>query len=695
MLSSDLSKIRNIGIAAHIDAGKTTTTERILYYTGVNYKIGETHEGSATMDWMEQERERGITITSAATTCRWKDCWINIIDTPGHVDFTVEVERSMRVLDGAVSVFCAVGGVEPQSETVWRQADKYRVPRIAFVNKMDRVGANFLAVVDQLRDKLGANAAAIQLPIGSEDTFEGLVDLVTMKAYIYHSEDSGKDADVVEIPSHMADQAEEYRTKMIEALGDVDEAIMEAYLEGNEISEEELRAAIRRSTVAMKFVPVMCGSAFKNKGVQPMLDAVVAYLPSPVDLPAIEGTDPDDEEKIIERHASFDEPFAGLAFKVAVDPFVGRLTYFRIYSGTIKAGDTVYNPASRKRERIGRILQMHSNKRQDLEEAGAGMIVAFPSLKATRTGDTLCDEKAPVVLESLSFPEPVIALSIEPATQADKDKMTKGLIALAEEDPTFQVHNNEETGQTVISGMGELHLDIIVDRLRREFKAMVNVGRPQVSYREAIHDRVENVQGKFVRQSGGRGQYGDVVINMEPLPNGAAGFIFEDKIVGGVIPREYIPAVQKGIEEALGTGVLGGFPVIGVKVELVYGSYHDVDSSEMAFKIAASMAFKEAMRKARPTLMEPIMSVEVVAPEEYVGDVMGDLSSRRGRIEGMEVRGNARAIKAFVPLGEMFGYATDVRSRTSGRATYTMQFDHYEPTPTSVADQILKNNAQA
>lgn len=692
MLCNDLSKIRNIGIAAHIDAGKTTTTERILYYTGVNYKIGETHEGSATMDWMEQERERGITITSAATTCSWKDCWINIIDTPGHVDFTVEVERSMRVLDGAVSVFCAVGGVEPQSETVWRQADKYRVPRVAFVNKMDRVGANFLAVVDQLRDKLGANAAAIQLPIGSEETFEGLVDLVAMKAYRYHSEDSGKEADVVEIPAEMADQAAEYREKMIEALGDVDEAVMEAYLEGKELSEDELKAAIRRSTIAMKFVPVMCGSAFKNKGVQPMLDAVVAYLPSPLDLPAIEGTDPDDPEKVIERRPSFDEPFAGLAFKVAVDPFVGRLTYFRVYSGTIKAGDTVYNPASRKRERIGRILQMHSNKRQDLEEAGAGMIVAFPSLKATRTGDTLCEEKSPVVLETLSFPEPVISLSIEPATQADKDKMTKGLIALAEEDPTFVVRNNEETGQTVISGMGELHLDIIVDRLRREFKAMVSVGRPQVSYREAIFDRVENVQGKFVRQSGGRGQYGDVVINMEPLPGGAAGFVFEDKIVGGVIPREYIPAVQKGIEEALGTGVLGGFPVIGVKVELVYGSYHDVDSSEMAFKIAASMAFKDAMRKARPALMEPIMSVEVVTPEEYVGDVMGDLSSRRGRVEGMEMRGNARAIKAFVPLGEMFGYATDVRSRTSGRATYTMQFDHYEPTPASVAEQILKNN---
>lgn len=690
MLCNDLSKIRNIGIAAHIDAGKTTTTERILYYTGVNYKIGETHEGSATMDWMDQERERGITITSAATTCRWQDCWVNIIDTPGHVDFTVEVERSMRVLDGAVSVFCAVGGVEPQSETVWRQADKYRVPRVAFVNKMDRVGADFLSVVNQIHDKLGARSAAIQLPIGSEESFGGIIDLVIMKAYIYRNEDSGSKPEMSDIPADLADEAALYHEKLIETVGEVDEEIMELYLDGKEPTVEQLKGAIRRTTIAMEFVPVMCGSAFKNKGIQAVLDAVVDYLPSPLDLPAIQGMDPDDSEVVIERTASLDAPFSGLAFKVAVDPFVGRLTFCRIYSGTLKAGDTLYNPSSRRKERIGRILQMHSNKRSDLEEAGAGMIVAFPSLKSTRTGDTLCDEKSPVVLESLEFPEPVISLAVEPATAGDKDKLAKGLIALAEEDPTFVVRNNEETGQTVISGMGELHLDIIVDRLRREFKVGVNVGRPQVSYREAIFDRVENVQGKFVRQSGGRGQYGDVVINMEPLPGGAPGFEFEDKIVGGVIPREYIPAVQKGLEEAVGTGVLGGFPVIGVKIQLVYGSYHDVDSSEMAFKIAASMAFKEAMRKARPSLMEPIMAVEVVTPEEYVGDVMGDLSSRRGRLEGMEIRGSARAVKAFVPLGEMFGYATDVRSRTSGRATYTMQFDHYEPVPANVAESILK-----
>ena len=690
MLCDDLSKIRNIGIAAHIDAGKTTTSERILFYTGVNYKIGEVHEGAATMDWMEQERERGITITSAATTCRWRDCWINLIDTPGHVDFTVEVERSMRVLDGAVSVFCAVGGVEPQSETVWRQADKYRVPRVAFVNKMDRVGANFLSVVDQLHEKLGARAVPLQLPIGAEDSFKGIVDLVTMKAFCYHTEDSGAKPEEGPIPEDMKADAASYREHLIEAWGDVDEEIMELYLDGKEPSVEQIKRAIREHTIKLEFVPVLCGSAFKNKGIQAVLDAVVDYLPSPLDLPAIEGTDPDDPEKIIERHPDVSAPFAGLAFKIAVDPFVGRLTYCRVYSGKVKTGDTLYNPASRKRERIGRILQMHSNKRIDLDEAGAGMIIALPSLKATRTGDTLCDEKAPVVLESLEFPQPVISLSVEPATTADKDKLTKGLIALAEEDPTFVVRNNEETGQTIISGMGELHLDIIIDRLRREFKVDVAVGRPQVSYREAIFDRVEQVQGKFVRQSGGRGQYGDVVINMEPLPDGASGFVFEDKIVGGVIPREYIPAVQKGIEEAMGTGILGGFPVIGVKVELVYGSYHDVDSSEMAFKIAASMAFKEAMRRAHPALMEPIMAVEVDTPEEYVGDVMGDLSSRRGRVEGMEMRGNARAIKAYVPLGEMFGYATDLRSRTSGRATYTMQFHHYEPTPASVAESILK-----
>lgn len=688
MLTKDLTKIRNIGIAAHIDAGKTTTTERILFYTGVNYKIGETHDGTATMDWMAQERERGITITSAAITCQWKDCFINIIDTPGHVDFTVEVERSLRVLDGAVSVFCAVGGVEPQSETVWRQADKYKVPRIAFINKMDRVGANFFGVVSQIHDRLGARAVPVVLPIGAEDSFQGVVDLLQMKELVY-VDGSGAHPELRDIPADMLDDAKMYRENLIEQLGDVDDEIMNMYLEGQEPTVEQLKAAIRRQTIALKFVPCFCGSAFKNKGIQPVLDAVIDYLPSPVDIPAVEGTSPDDETKVIERHPRMDEPLSALAFKVAVDPFVGRLTFCRIYSGTLHTGDTLYNPASRKRERIGRILLMHSNKRIDIDDASAGMIVALPSLKNTRTGDTLCDENNPVVLESLTFPAPVITLAVEPATTEDKTKLAKGLIALSDEDPTFVVKDNEETGQMTISGMGELHLDIIVDRLRREFGVHVNVGRPQVAYREAIQNRVEKVQGKFVRQSGGHGQYGDCVINMEPLPDGQEGFVFEDDIVGAVIPREFIPACQKGFEEAMGSGVLGGFPVIGVKVELVYGSYHEVDSSEMAFKIAASMAFKEAMRKASPTLMEPIMSVEVVTPEDYVGDVMGDLSSRRGRVDGMEMRANARAIKAYVPLGEMFGYATDLRSKTSGRANYTMQFDHYEPVPKNVAEAIL------
>ena len=694
MLTKDLSKIRNIGIAAHIDAGKTTTSERILFFTGVNYKIGEVHDGAATMDWMAQERERGITITSAAITCQWKDCYINLIDTPGHVDFTVEVERSLRVLDGAVSVFCAVGGVEPQSETVWRQADKYKVPRVAFVNKMDRVGANFLNVVEQIHDRLGARAVPVVLPIGAEESFQGIVDLIQMKEVVYLDE-TGAHPELRDIPSDMAEEAQMYREHLIEQLADVDDEIMSLVLDDKVPTVEQIKAAIRRQTIALKFVPCFCGSAFKNKGIQPLLDAVVDYLPSPLDVPAVEGTSPDDETKVIERHAKLDEPVSALAFKIAVDPFVGRLTFCRIYSGMLRAGDTLYNPASRKRERIGRILLMHSNKRIDIEDASAGMIVALPSLKNTRTGDTLCDENNPVVLESLTFPAPVITLAVEPATTDDKAKLAKGLIALADEDPTFVVKDNEETGQTTISGMGELHLDIIVDRLRREFGVHVNVGAPQVAYREAILNRVERVQGKFVRQSGGHGQYGDCVINMEPLPDGQEGFVFEDDIVGGVIPREFIPACQKGFEEAMGSGVLGGFPVIGVKVELVYGSYHEVDSSEMAFKIAASMAFKEAMKKASPTLMEPIMSVEVVTPEDYVGDVMGDLSSRRGRVDGMEMRANARAIKAFVPLGEMFGYATDLRSKTSGRANYTMQFDHYEPVPKNVAKTILGNNADA
>ncbi len=688
MLTKDLSKIRNIGIAAHIDAGKTTTTERILYYTGVNYKIGEVHDGAATMDWMAQERERGITITSAAITCQWRDCYINLIDTPGHVDFTVEVERSLRVLDGAVSVFCAVGGVEPQSETVWRQADKYKVPRVAFVNKMDRVGANFLSVVEQIHDRLGARAVPVVLPIGAEDAFTGIIDLVEMKELVYIDE-LGAHPEHRDIPADMLDEAKFYRENMIEQLADVDDEIAAMYLEGQDPTSAQIKAAIRRQTIALKFVACLCGSAFKNKGVQPLLDAVVDYLPSPIDLPPVVGTDPDDETKQVERHASVDEPTSALAFKIAVDPFVGRLTFCRLYSGMIHSSQSLYNPASRRRERIGRILLMHSNKRTDLEDAGAGMIVALPSLKNTRTGDTLCDENHPIVLESLTFPAPVITLAVEPETTEDKARLAKGLIALADEDPTFVVKDNEETGQTTISGMGELHLDIIVDRLRREFGVHVKVGRPQVAYREAITSRVERVQGRFVRQSGGHGQYGDCVINMEPLPDGQEGFVFEDMVVGGVIPREFIPACQKGCEEAMGSGVLGGFPVIGVKVELVFGSYHEVDSSEMAFKIAASMAFKEAMKKAGPTLMEPIMAVEVVTPEDYVGDVMGDLSSRRGRVDGMEMRGNARAIKAYVPLGEMFGYATDLRSKTSGRANYTMQFDHYEPVPGNVAEAIL------
>ncbi|MBP3848428.1 MAG: elongation factor G, partial [Pyramidobacter sp.] len=596
--------------------------------------------------------------------------------------------------DGAVSVFCAVGGVEPQSETVWRQADKYKVPRVAFVNKMDRVGANFLNVVEQIHDRLGARAVPVVLPIGAEESFQGIVDLIQMKEVVYLDE-TGAHPELRDIPSDMAEEAQMYREHLIEQLADVDDEIMSLVLDDKVPTVEQIKAAIRRQTIALKFVPCFCGSAFKNKGIQPLLDAVVDYLPSPLDVPAVEGTSPDDETKVIERHAKLDEPVSALAFKIAVDPFVGRLTFCRIYSGMLHAGDTLYNPASRKRERIGRILLMHSNKRIDIEDASAGMIVALPSLKNTRTGDTLCDENNPVVLESLTFPAPVITLAVEPATTDDKAKLAKGLIALADEDPTFVVKDNEETGQTTISGMGELHLDIIVDRLRREFGVHVNVGAPQVAYREAILNRVERVQGKFVRQSGGHGQYGDCVINMEPLPDGQEGFVFEDDIVGGVIPREFIPACQKGFEEAMGSGVLGGFPVIGVKVELVYGSYHEVDSSEMAFKIAASMAFKEAMKKASPTLMEPIMSVEVVTPEDYVGDVMGDLSSRRGRVDGMEMRANARAIKAFVPLGEMFGYATDLRSKTSGRANYTMQFDHYEPVPKNVAETILGNNADA
>ena len=682
----DISRVRNIGIAAHIDAGKTTTSERILYYTGSNYKVGEVHEGTATMDWMEQERERGITITSAATTCAWREHTINLIDTPGHVDFTVEVERSMRVLDGAVAVFCAVGGVEPQSETVWRQADKYHVPRIAFVNKMDRIGADFAAVVKAMHERLGANAIPLQLPIGAEDDFEGIVDLIEQKAFYFNGV-LGQAPKEGTIPAELAMQAKQGRENIIEALSDFNDDIMTLYLEGKPVSSELIRKTLREAVINLKAVPVLCGSAFKNKCIEPLLDAVVEYLPSPVDLPPIKGFLPSDPDVEVERHSDVKEPFTALAFKIAVDPFLGRIFFLRVYSGKLEKGGSLYNPASGKRERIGRIMRMHSNKREDIDSMEAGMIVAVPSLKDTRTGDTLCDEANPIVLESLEFPEPVISLAVEPATQQDKVKLSKGLNALADEDPTFKVHNDEESGQTVISGMGELHLEIIVDRLKREFGVDVKVGNPQVAYREAIR-KPARAEGKYIRQSGGRGQYGHVVFEIEPIEGGK--FEFEDKIVGGVVPKEYIAAVEKGLEEAVQSGVLGGYPVIGVKVALVDGSYHEVDSSEMAFKIAASMGFKEAMKKADPVLMEPVMSVEVVTPEEYVGDVIGDLSSRRGRIDGMEVRANAKVVDAFVPLVGMFGYATDLRSKTSGRANYSMQFDHYEPTPADVSEKILQ-----
>lgn len=682
----DISKVRNIGIAAHIDAGKTTTSERVLYYTGSNYKVGEVHEGTATMDWMEQERERGITITSAATTCAWKGYTINLIDTPGHVDFTAEVERSMRVLDGAVAVFCAVGGVEPQSETVWRQADKYRVPRIAFVNKMDRIGADFNAVVSAMRERLGANAIPLQIPIGAEDDFAGVVDLIEQKAF-YFSGVLGQAPTERPIPAELAMSAKQGRDSIIEALSDFSDDIMVLFLEGKPVSPELIRKTLREAVISLKAVPVLCGSAFKNKCVEPLLDAVVEYLPSPIDIPPVKGFSPSDPDLILERHSDPDEPFAALAFKIASDSFLGKLCFLRVYSGKLEKGSALYNPTSRQKERIGRIMRMHSNKREDIDSMEAGMIVAVPSLRATRTGDTLCDESNQIVLESLEFPEPVISLAVEPATQNDKVKLSKGLTALADEDPTFKVHNDEESGQTVISGMGELHLEIIVDRLKREFGVDVKVGNPQVAYREAIR-KPARAEGKYIRQSGGRGQYGHVVFEIEPIEGGK--YEFEDKIVGGVIPKEFITAVEKGLEEAVQSGVLGGYPVIGVKVSLVDGSYHEVDSSEMAFKIAASMGFKEAMKRADPVLMEPVMSVEVVTPEEYVGDVIGDLSSRRGRIDGMDMRANARIIRAFVPLVGMFGYATDLRSKTSGRANYSMQFDHYEQTPVEVSEKILQ-----
>lgn len=681
-----LEKTRNIGIMAHIDAGKTTTTERILYYTGVTYKIGEVHEGTAVMDWMVQEQERGITITSAATTCYWKDHRINIIDTPGHVDFTIEVERSLRVLDGAVAAFDSVAGVEPQSETVWRQANKYSVPRIAFMNKMDRVGADFFMSVKSMVDRLGANPVAVQIPIGAEDKFRGPIDLVRMKAIYFDDETLGAKYVEDEIPEDLMPQATEYREKMIEALADIDEGIMEKFLGGDEVSPEEIREALRKGTVELKLTPVICGSAFKNKGVQILLDAIVDYLPSPVDVPAVTGVNPSDDSEIT-RNANDSDPFSALAFKVMTDPYVGQLTFMRVYSGVLTAGSYVFNSSKDSRERVGRLLRMHANKREEIKEVTAGDIAAAVGLKSTLTGDTLCDEKSPVILESIEFPEPVISVAVEPKTKADQEKLSQSLAKLAQEDPSFRVSYNEETGQTLIAGMGELHLEIIVDRLLREFKVGANVGKPQVAYRETIKTGAK-AEGKFVRQSGGRGQYGHVYIELEPVEAGN-GFEFVNKIVGGTIPREYIPAVEKGIKEAMDTGVLAGYPVVDIKATLYDGSYHEVDSSEMAFKIAGSMAFKDACHKAKPVLLEPIMSVEVVTPEEYMGEVMGDLNSRRGKIQSMEKRGNAQIIKSEVPLSEMFGYATDLRSKTQGRATYTMQFSHYEDVPKGIADTII------
>jgi elongation factor G len=681
-----LDRVRNIGIMAHIDAGKTTTTERILYYTGRTHKMGEVHEGAATMDWMAQEQERGITITSAATTASWRDHRINIIDTPGHVDFTVEVERSLRVLDGAIAVFDAVAGVQPQSETVWRQADRYKVPRIAFINKMDRTGADFLAAVQSMRDRLGATVVPIQLPIGQEDDHRGVVDLVEMKAIVYE-DDLGQTFTVGEIPAELADQAHEYHHLLIDVIAEHDDELLETYLSDEEqVTPEMIRRALRTGTLADAFTPVLCGSAFKNKGVQPLLDAVIDYLPSPLDVPSIQGIDPKSEAEAT-RDASLEAPFSALAFKVMSDPFVGKLTYFRVYSGRLKSGDRVLNTTTGRTERIGRILQMHANHREEREEIGAGEIAAGVGLKTTTTGDTLADERSPIVLESMTFPDPVISVAIEPKTKGDQDKLSSGLARLAEEDPTFRVAGDEETGQTLISGMGELHLEIIVDRLMREFKVDANVGRPQVAYRETISRPAEKVQGRFVRQTGGSGQYGDAVITIEPFPG--EGYEFVDKVVGGKIPKEYIPSIDEGIREAMQSGILAGYPVVDVKVELIEGSYHEVDSSERAFKIAGSMAFKEAMKRAKPKLLEPVMAVEVVTPEEYLGDVMGNLNSRRGRVEHLEPAGNAQSIRASVPLAEMFGYATDVRSMTQGRATFTMQFDRYEDVPESIAAEII------
>jgi len=681
-----LETTRNIGIMAHIDAGKTTTTERILYYTGVTYKIGEVHEGTAVMDWMVQEQERGITITSAATTCTWRDHRINIIDTPGHVDFTIEVERSLRVLDGAVAVFDSVSGVEPQSETVWRQANKYNVPRIAFMNKMDRMGADFFMCINSMVDRLGANPVPVQIPIGAEDQFRGPIDLIEMKAFFYDDETLGAKYVEGDVPAEYLELAKEYREKMIEAISDVDEIIMEKFLNGQEVTAGEIRAALRKGTVEMKFTPVICGTAFKNKGVQHLLDAIVDYLPSPYDIPPVIGISPDDGSEQL-RKPDPKEPFSAFAFKVMTDPFVGQLTFLRVYSGTMNAGSYVYNSTKGTKERVGRLLKMHANKREDIKEVSAGDIAAAVGLKSTLTGDTLCDEKNPVVLEAMEFPDPVISVAIEPKTKPDQEKLSQALAKLAQEDPSFRVSNNEETGQTLIAGMGELHLEIIVDRLTREFKVGANVGKPQVAYRETVRT-ASKAEGKFVRQSGGRGQYGHVYLEMEPLETGK-GFEFVSKVVGGTVPREYWNAVEKGIKEAADGGVLAGYPFVDFRVTLTDGSYHEVDSSEMAFKIAGSMGFKEAAKKAKPIILEPIMNVEVVTPEEYMGDVIGDLNSRRGKIQSMEKRGKAQIIRAQVPLSEMFGYATDLRSRTQGRATYTMQFSNYDEVPKGIAEGII------
>ncbi|MFD2445238.1 elongation factor G [Bacillus sp. CGMCC 1.16607] len=683
-----LENTRNIGIMAHIDAGKTTTTERVLYYTGKIHKIGETHEGASQMDWMEQEQERGITITSAATTAQWKGHRVNIIDTPGHVDFTIEVERSLRVLDGAVAVLDAQSGVEPQTETVWRQATTYGVPRVVFVNKMDKIGADFLYSVGTIHDRLQANAHPIQLPIGAEDQFEGIIDLIEMKATFYGN-DLGTDIEVRDIPAEYMDKAQEYREKLVEAVAELDENLMEKYLGGEEITIEELKAAIRKGTTNVEFYPVICGSAFKNKGVQLMLDAVIDYLPSPLDVPAIKGTLPDTDEEV-ERHSSDEEPFSALAFKVMTDPYVGKLTFFRVYSGTLESGSYVQNSTKGKRERVGRILQMHANSRQEISKVYAGDIAAAVGLKDTTTGDTLCDDKNLVILESMVFPEPVIELSVEPKSKADQDKMSTALQKLQEEDPSFRAHTDAETGQTIIAGMGELHLDIIVDRMRREFKVEANVGAPQVAYRETFRASA-SVEGKFARQSGGRGQYGHVWIEFSPNDEGK-GFEFVNGIVGGVVPREYIPAVEAGLKDALERGVLAGYPMVDIKARLFDGSYHDVDSSEMAFKIAASMALKNAASKCQPVILEPVMKVEVIIPEEYLGDIMGQITSRRGRVEGMDARGNAQVVRAMVPLSEMFGYATSLRSSTQGRGVFSMHFDHYEDVPKSISEEIVKKN---